>query len=113
MVSNSRRRVHRDNIQRDFDAIKDDLRRLRSDGGVLVRDAFTAGRGTAADATAALQDRVKAAAGKGKETFTQGLTLVGGHVGRRPGTALAAAFGVGLIFGLILMRGRHDERAYA
>jgi ElaB/YqjD/DUF883 family membrane-anchored ribosome-binding protein len=110
MVSNNRRRT----IHRDFDAVKDDLRKLKTDGGVLVRDAYDVGRGSAVEAKAALQDTLKAAAGKGKESVSQGLSLVGGHVGRRPATALAAAFGVGLVVGLFLLRrGRpDDERAY-
>ena len=89
-------------LQRDLNAVKDDLGKIKTDTGVLARDAYRAGRTSAIEAKGHLQDALMAAAAKGKK----GLAVARTQVGNRPGTALAAAFGVGLVLGLVLASGR-------
>jgi ElaB/YqjD/DUF883 family membrane-anchored ribosome-binding protein len=93
-------------LQRDFNAVKEDLGKIKTDTGVLARDAFKVGRASAIEAKGHLQDTLKAAAAKGKV----GLTMARNQVSNRPGTALAAAFGVGLVLGLVLA-GSRDRTA--
>lgn len=98
MVSNDKR----ENLRGDFNAVKDDLRKLKTDGGVLAKDAYDAGCCSAVEAKAALAETLKGAASKGK----MGLSMVRDQVESRPGTALATAFGAGLIVGLFLLGSR-------
>src|SRR5437764_1265817 len=95
MVSDNKRET----LQRDFKAVKDDLRKLKTDSGVFAKDAYDAGCCSAVEAKEYLQDSVKTAASKGRK----GLSMVREQVGNRPGTAVAAAFGVGLVLGLFLI----------
>jgi ElaB/YqjD/DUF883 family membrane-anchored ribosome-binding protein len=97
--------IPRDNrgaLRDDLTAVKDDLRRLRADSGVLARDAFIAGKGSAAEAKAQLNHSLKNATIRGR----LGLRKAREQVGKRPGTAMAAAFGVGLVLGLLLLSRR-------
>jgi ElaB/YqjD/DUF883 family membrane-anchored ribosome-binding protein len=89
-------------LQHDFNAVKADLGKIKTDTGTLARDAFKVGRASAIEAKGHLQDTLRAAAVKGKK----GLSLARKQVASRPGTALAAAFGVGLVLGLVLTAGR-------
>jgi ElaB/YqjD/DUF883 family membrane-anchored ribosome-binding protein len=89
-------------LQRDFNAVKEDLGKIKTDTGVLARDAFKVGRSSAIEAKGHLQDTLRAAAVKGKK----GLSMARKQVASRPGTAMAAALGVGLVLGLVLAGGR-------
>ena len=101
MVSNDNRR---ETLQRDLNVVKEDLRKVKTDAGVFARDAYDAGCCSAVEIKGQLQETLKSAAAKGRT----GLSMVREQVGQRPGTAVAAAFGVGLLLGLVLLGSSRD-----
>jgi ElaB/YqjD/DUF883 family membrane-anchored ribosome-binding protein len=98
MISHDRRGT----LRRDLNAVRDDLRRLRSDTGVLAKNAFDAGKDSAVEAKGYLHDTLRSASIRGR----WGLRKAGEQIGKRPGTAVAAAFGMGLVLGLVFLNGR-------
>jgi ElaB/YqjD/DUF883 family membrane-anchored ribosome-binding protein len=99
MVSSDNRS---ETLQRDFNAVKADLGKIKTDTSVLARDAFKVGRSSAIEAKGHLQDTLRAATIRGKK----GLSIARKQVASRPRTAVTAAFGVGLVLGLVLAGGR-------
>jgi ElaB/YqjD/DUF883 family membrane-anchored ribosome-binding protein len=95
MVTDNRRST----IASDFRAIREDLGKLKTDAGTLAKDAYRAGCGSAVEAKGHLKDTLRAATIRGK----LGLRLTRHHIGSRPATAVAVAFGAGLIAGLFLL----------
>jgi hypothetical protein len=91
MVSDTRREA----IGRDVNAVKDDLRKLKTDAGTFAKDAYDAGCCSASDATKSLRVRGKL-----------GLRMAREQLETRPATIAVAAFGVGLVMGLFLLRRR-------
>lgn len=98
MVSDSRREA----IDRDLGAVKDDLRKLKTDTGVFATDAYDVGRSSAGDAAQSLKRGLRSAAIRSRI----GLRRAREHVEARPATAAAAAFGIGLFLGFVLLRRR-------
>jgi ElaB/YqjD/DUF883 family membrane-anchored ribosome-binding protein len=94
----------RDRLQDEYNAVKDDLRKLTRDAAVFARDACDVGVGSAVDAKDQIRDTLRSAANKGRT----GLGVIRDQVGTRPGAAIAAVFGVGLILGLVLL-GRRER----
>jgi ElaB/YqjD/DUF883 family membrane-anchored ribosome-binding protein len=95
MVSGNKR----DSLQQDFQAVKDDLRKLKTDTGSVAKGVYDASCCSAMEAKTALQDTLKAAASKGQV----GLDVARDQISTRPATAMAIAFGAGLIAGLFLL----------
>jgi len=95
MVSSSRREA----VSKDFDAVKDDLRKIKTDAGAVAKSAYDAGCCSAAEAAESLKSGLRSTRIRGR----LGLRLAREQVETRPGTAVAAAFGLGLVMGLFLL----------
>jgi ElaB/YqjD/DUF883 family membrane-anchored ribosome-binding protein len=95
MVSDSRKEA----VARDYDAVKEDLRKLKTDVGAFAQDAYDAGCCSAADAAQSLKRGLRSTAVRSRI----GLRMARGQVEAHPRTAVAAAFSLGLALGLVLM----------
>jgi len=95
MVSDSRREA----VARDVDAVKDDLRKLKTDTGAFAKNAYDAGCCSAADAAESLKRGLRSTGIQGQ----LGLRVARDQISQRPGTAVAAAFGMGLVLGLFML----------
>jgi len=87
-------------LRRDFDRLKSDLHDIRSDLSGLTSDAVRTAKAGAAEARHRIEDTVKAASAKGKES----LEAVEQQVAAHPLMSLAAAFAVGMVLGFGLTR---------
>ena len=99
MVTDNKRQT----LASDFQAVRDDLGKLKTDAGTLAKDAYKAGCGSAVEAKGYLKDTLRGATVRGR----LGLRMTRTQISNRPGTAIAVAFGAGLITGLFLL-GRGD-----
>lgn len=87
-------------LRRDLDRIKSDLRQFRADFAGLTEDALRAAKSGMSDAKDRIDQKVKAAAAKGKES----VEAVEDQVAAHPFMSLATAFTVGMVVGLGLSR---------
>lgn len=87
-------------LRRDFDRLKSDLHDIRSSLSDLTSDAVRAAKSGAAHAKLRIEDTVKAAGDKGKES----VEAIEQQVAAHPFMSLAAALAVGMILGFGLTR---------
>jgi ElaB/YqjD/DUF883 family membrane-anchored ribosome-binding protein len=87
-------------LRRDFDRLKSDLRTVRSDLSDLTGDAVRTAKAGAAEARHRIEDTVKAAGVKGKES----VEAIEQQVAAHPYMSLAAALAVGMVLGFGLTR---------
>lgn len=100
-----------DKVRRDVDSIKDDLASLRADLSAAMKDLMAAGRAEAGDARERIEDtvrakleKIEAAAGRAAERGRDAIGAIEAHVEEKPLQSLAAAFGLGLLVGVLLHR---------
>jgi ElaB/YqjD/DUF883 family membrane-anchored ribosome-binding protein len=87
-------------LRRDFDRLKADLRDVRSDLSDLTADAVRTAKAGAAEAKHRIDQTVKAASAKGKES----VEAVEEQIAAHPFMSLAAVFGVGMLVGFGISR---------
>jgi ElaB/YqjD/DUF883 family membrane-anchored ribosome-binding protein len=98
-------------LQKDVDAIKDDIATLKADLVAAMRDLVDAGKAGAGDAKEKLEDAVKErlqrvsdAAHAVAERGRRAADTVHTYVEERPLQSVAIAFGVGILVGVVLRK---------
>lgn len=82
-------------LKRDLERLRADLKQIRSDLTQLGGDAYSAAKAGAAEAKEKVEQKVRAAAAKGRDVAEQ----VGEEISSHPYVSIAAAFAVGMVLG--------------
>jgi ElaB/YqjD/DUF883 family membrane-anchored ribosome-binding protein len=92
------------NIEAEFDAVKEDLTKLRSDILMLSNALKGATSETVQDQIGQIRSRIDSLTGEAKQHGQQTLDDLTDRIEEKPLTSVLIAFGVGLLFGRLLDR---------
>jgi ElaB/YqjD/DUF883 family membrane-anchored ribosome-binding protein len=92
-------------IQEDLDNLKDDLASLREDLGELVRSFISAGRSRVGDVRQRMEGEIRGRIDRLRSRQGEAMGSMQRQFQTHPMIAVSAAFGLGLVLGIMMQRG--------